>query len=252
MSGALGPSQSPMHQSSIPLEPVGATEDPRAAVSGSHLLVVDPVVDGARLTADMAARGVQVTVTDSTIDGLVQFGRHRPTTVVVSSAASGLPPARFVQVLLRFADPFVIAVLDRDGAEDVGELVMAGSSAVIERPYDASSVWELFQGTKHPLQHAALLVVGPLELDARAFAVKVHGERVRDLPHKEFELLRTLMDHAPDVVSDDELRLSAWGAGGGQILDNTVAVHVARLRSRLEGAARIRRVRGQGYALAVD
>ena len=53
----------------------------------SHLLVVDPVVDGARLTTDMALHGVHVTVTESTIDGLVQFGRHRPTTVVVSSAA---------------------------------------------------------------------------------------------------------------------------------------------------------------------
>ena len=218
----------------------------------SHLLVVDPVVDGARLSADMAGHGVHVTVTDSTIDGLVQFGRHRPSTVVVSSAASGLPPARFVQVLLRFADPFVIAVLDRDGAGEVGELVMAGSSAVIERPYDATSVWGLFRGDRHPLHDAALVVVGPLELDARAFAVRVSGERVRDLPLKEFELLRTLMERAPDVVPDDELRLSAWGAGGGQILDNTLAVHVARLRSRLEGTARIRRVRGRGYALALD
>ena len=224
----------------------------RGALGPSHLLVVDPMVDGARLTADMAIRGVQVTVTDSSIDGLVQFGRHRPATVVVSSAASGLPSARFVQVLLRFADPFVIAVLDRDGAEEVRELVMAGSSAVIERPYDASSVWELFQGSKHPLHDTALVVVGPLELHARAFVVKVNGERLRDLPLKEFELLRTLMDRAPDVVSDDELRLSAWGAGGGQILDNTLAVHVARLRSRLHGTARIRRVRGRGYALALD
>ncbi|WP_425574079.1 winged helix-turn-helix domain-containing protein [Nocardioides bigeumensis] len=36
------------------------------------------------------------------------------------------------------------------------------------------------------------------------------------------------------------------------MLDNALAVHVARLRCRLEGTARIRRVRGRGYALALD
>ena len=34
---------------------------------------------------------------------------------------------------------------------------------------------------------------GPIELDARTFTVRVRGERIQDLPLKEFELLRALM-----------------------------------------------------------
>ena len=80
----------------------------------------------------------------------------------------------------------------------------------------------------------------------------MRGERIQDLPLKEFELLRALMFHAPEIMSNDELRVSLWGTEGTQILDNTLAVHVARLRNRLQGIARIRRIRGRGYALTLD
>jgi DNA-binding response OmpR family regulator len=245
VSGALGSDLATMHAEA-------AGQDPRAAGPAAHLLVVDPLVDATRLTAEMADRGVLTTVTGSTVDALVEFGRHRPTTVIVAPRASGISATAFVEAVRRFASPFIIAVLDRRAPGDVGELVLAGSSAVIESPYDAVTVWDLFHGPSPDQQERGRLVFGPLELDARAFSVTVDGRRLQDLPLKEFELLRALMDRAPEVVSNDELRLSVWGEGTGTILDNTLAVHVARLRSRLHGTARIRRLRGRGYALAVD
>ena len=80
--------------------------------------------------------------------------------------------------------------------------------------------------------------------------MKVKGERIRDLPLKEFELLRTLMHRAPEVLPDQDVWRELWGHE--QINGNTLAVHVARLRHRLEGVARIRRIRGRGYLLALD
>jgi DNA-binding response OmpR family regulator len=95
-------------------------------------------------------------------------------------------------------------------------------------------------------------VVGRIELDAASYRVLIDGERIADLPLKEFELLRTLMLRAPDVVTDEELRRELWGVTARSPSSNTIAMHVARLRSRLGDAATVRRIRGRGYALAVE
>ncbi|MFC7495264.1 MULTISPECIES: winged helix-turn-helix domain-containing protein [unclassified Nocardioides] len=236
-----------------PSRTVVARVDQRwAETTGAHLLVVDPDIDGTSLRNDLAARGVHTTVTSSTTDALVEYGRCHSTAVIVAPTAAGVVPVEFVETIRRFGSPFVVAVLDRADDPCAGDLMRAGSSAVIERPYDGATVWKLLQGSSHALDGQARVSFGPIELDARAFTVTVRGERLQDLPLKEFELLRSLMYRAPEVMSNDELRLAVWGAHGGQIPDNTLAVHVARLRNRLQGTARIRRIRGRGYALILD
>jgi DNA-binding response OmpR family regulator len=224
----------------------------RPEPSAVHVMVVDPAVDGRALRLTLESRGVRVTHVASTVDGLVEFGRTLPVAVVVAPDTPGITPASFVQAIRRHGSPFVVAVLSLDHRDDVGELMLAGSSAVIERPYDGNAVWDLLRRSHPALEDQALLSLGPLELDTRAYAVRVRGARMRDLPLKEFELLRTLMVRAPEVVSNDDIRAAVWGAEGEQIPDNTLAVHVARLRARLQGIATIRRLRGRGYALSAD
>ena len=127
--------------------------------------------------------------------------------------------------------------------------MLAGASAVVARPYSAAHLWELLSHSPRSLDEHARLTVGPIELDAVAYRVLVDGERIADLPLKEFELLRALMLRAPGVVTDDELREALWGAEGVQPGGNTIAMHATRLRHRLGAAAAVRRIRGRGYSL---
>ena len=259
MSGARGPD--PFLPSHVHSSPPVLRSRPRAEATGAHLLVVDPVVEADDLTSFMAGRGVRVTAVGSTLDALVEFGRTRAAAVVVAPDATGPAPAEFVQAIRRFGSPYVIAVVD-PAQDRRGPGPVLDGCGVLERPYDAATVWHLLQGSGQALdglalgEHAeddqALVSFGPIELDTRAFTVRVRGERIHDLPLKEFELLRVLMCRAPEIMSNDELRLSLWGKEGNRILDNTLAVHVARLRNRLQGIARIRRIRGRGYALTLD
>ncbi len=216
----------------------------------TQLLVVDPHASDGTLVAEMTAWGVRVSTVASTIDGLVEFGRSNPATVIVASDAAGVPAAEFVKAIRRYANPFVIAVLDPRSCTAADELSMAGGNAAIERPYNAVDVWGMLEETWNGFRAPTPLAFGPLELDPRAYSVKVKGERIRDLPLKEFELLRTLMHRAPEVLPDQDVWRELWGHE--QINGNTLAVHVARLRHRLEGVARIRRIRGRGYLLALD
>ena len=131
--------------------------------------------------------------------------------------------------------------------------MLAGVSAVVERPYAAATLWDLLQGSSQALDDHARVSFGPIELDAGAYTVRLHGERIRpDLPLKEFEMLRALLYRAPGVLTNEELRASVWGSQGALPRNNTLAVFAGRLRHRLEGVATIRRVRGRGYSLTLE
>ncbi|KAA1427508.1 response regulator transcription factor [Nocardioides antri] len=223
-----------------------------AETAGAQLLVVDPGRDEAGLTDGMAGRGVHVTWVSSTVDGLVEFGRLDPHTVVVSPDAPGLPAADFVTAIRRHGSPYVVAALEHDNAADVGVLMLAGASAVVARPYSTDHLWELLSHSPRSLREHAHVVVGPIELDAASYRVLIDGERIADLPLKEFELLRALLLRAPGVVTDDELREALWGSDGLRPSGNTIAMHVTRLRHRLGGTADVRRIRGRGYSLTVE
>jgi DNA-binding response OmpR family regulator len=222
-----------------------------AETAGAQLLVVDPGRDDGGLTEGMAVRGVHVTWVSSTVDGLVEFGRLDPHTVVVSPAASGLPAAEFVTAIRRHGSPYVVAALEHGNAGQVGGLMLAGASAVVARPYSADHLWELLSHSPRSLEEHARLIVGPIDLDAAAYRVLINGERIADLPLKEFELLRALMLRSPGVVTDLELREALWGSEGVRPSGNTIAMHATRLRHRLGPAADVRRIRGRGYSLTV-
>jgi two-component system, OmpR family, response regulator len=96
-----------------------------------------------------------------------------------------------------------------------------------------------------------VLRVGPIELDAATYEVRLDGRRLA-IPLREFELLRYLMDRADRVVTRDDIARDVWNRAG-PITTNTINVHVKRLRKRLgDGQARpslIRTVRGVGFRL---
>lgn len=234
-----------------------------AETTGAQLLVVDPVVDEGTLAEGMAGHGVHVTWVASTLDGLVEFGRTDPHAVVVAPDAPGIPADEFVGLIRQHGSPYVIAgTADLSELTDpaaaarrgsgVGSLMLAGASAVALRPYAAQHLWELMSHGPRSVSEHARVEVGPIELDASAFTVRVNGQRIADLPLKEFELLRELMLHAPGVVTDDELGDALWGTNGRRPGGNTIAMHVTRLRARLGPIAVVRRIRGRGYSLSVE
>jgi DNA-binding response OmpR family regulator len=226
--------------------------------TGADLLVVDPYADGAQLAAELVGWGLRVTCVGSTLDGLVELGRTDPAAVVVAPEAPGVPATEFVTLVRAHGTAVVIAALPSADAAAAGPLMLSGAAAAVTRPYCGRSLWDTLGNVPGGLgltgEPRERVTFGPLEIDVRSYAVRVHGERLADLPAKEFELLRALADRAPDVVSNDDLRVALWGGpggAGGARSDNTIAVHAARLRQRLDGVAQVRRVRGRGYSLTL-
>lgn len=94
-----------------------------------------------------------------------------------------------------------------------------------------------------------VLKVGDVELQLDGYRLLVRGTPVH-LPHKEFVILRQLMDNAGRVVTRRELLDNAWGPDKADVR-NYLEVHIRRLRTKVEinvnQPTRIRTVRRVGY-----
>jgi two-component system response regulator QseB len=92
------------------------------------------------------------------------------------------------------------------------------------------------------------LSVGELELDLRTRWASLYGEKV-ELSAREFELLRTFLEHPNQVLSREQLLAHVWGYDydpGSNVVD----VYVGYLRRKL-GSNRFETVRGVGYRYRV-
>ena len=92
-----------------------------------------------------------------------------------------------------------------------------------------------------------LLKYKDIELDASKREITVKGEKL-PLTLKQYELLKTLMEHADAVAERDYLLDTVWGENYGET--RTLDIHVGELRKLLRPSdAEIITVRGVGYTL---
>lgn len=102
-------------------------------------------------------------------------------------------------------------------------------------------------------EEKALVKVGSLTLDARTFEVNTGG-KIALLTPVEFEVLRFLMAHAGEVISNDRLLKEVWGYPSGVGSPGLVRMYIRKLRLKIETSPSspiyIKTVRRRGYILS--
>lgn len=130
-----------------------------------------------------------------------------------------------------------------DDEEDKVRGLMAGGDDYITKPY---SLRELAARVFAQVRRNAMK---DFSIDRQQQSLMIDG-RVRSLAQKEFELLLYLLGSPGRIVSAGELYQGVWQTGKPDNA-NTVAVHIARLRKKLEGSesivGTIETIRGEGY-----
>ena len=86
---------------------------------------------------------------------------------------------------------------------------------------------------------------GALSVDFERLTTSLGGESLFLTP-TEYKLLGALMRSGGRVLTRAVLLEALWDEGGRFVDDNTLSVHISRLREKI-GAARIETVRGAGY-----
>ncbi|MEV4894964.1 response regulator transcription factor [Nonomuraea sp. NPDC050547] len=212
------------------------------------LLVADPdesIVQ--ELATALEREGVTVAGVSDGAQALLQAGALRPDVVLVSATLPVISAVEFVRaVRLTRAVPVLLGV-GEGHAEQAVQALAAGAAACVARPYRVLELLPFVQAASP--ESRTLLRVGEVELDVRAYQVRVSGRAVH-LPLREFELLHYLMRNADRTVTREQIMRHVWNATDATST-NTIAVHVKRLRARLgdEDDQLIQTVRGVGYRL---
>jgi DNA-binding response OmpR family regulator len=165
----------------------------------------------------------------------------------------GLPKwdgMRVLQELRSRGSRLPVLVVTGRGDRDVVMCLEAGADDYIRKPFHFE---ELLARVRTRLRSRGteelhVLSAGQVHLDLRTRRATVH-ERTVELTAREFSLLETLLRHADQVLSREQLLSHAWGYFVGPTT-NVVDVHIGSLRKKL-GADIIESVRGVGYRLRV-
>ncbi|MEM8923254.1 MAG: response regulator transcription factor [Actinomycetota bacterium] len=216
------------------------------------------------LTVGLANEGFRVEVARDGAEGLARFDELDPDLILLDlmlPLMSGVDVCR--QIRSRSQVPIIMVTARAEevdtvvglevGADDyvskpyrMRELV-ARMRAVLRRSESRSEAGGAAGADDAPADQA--IVVGDVSIDPSRHEVIIRDAQVQ-LPLKEFELLRYLMENAGLVLSRDALIGRVWGhdyVGDTKTLD----VHIKRLRSKVEDEpsqpSRIVTIRGLGY-----
>ena len=163
----------------------------------------------------------------------------------------GLPKSDGLQVLRELrsrGNKLPVLVLTGRGDRDVVQCLEAGADDYMRKPFQFDELLARIRtrlrarGTAEP----HVLSAGAVQLNVLTRRATAQGRTV-ELTGREFSLLETLLRHADQVLSREQLLSHAWG----YFLDpttNIVDVHISSLRKKL-GSDVIESVRGVGYRL---
>ena len=224
-----------------------------------HILVVDDDALMRRSVAfNLEQAGYRANSAASAEDALAFAVRDRPDLVLLDI---GLPGMDGLDALKKFKEqvnvPVIFVTARRRELDEILGLEL-GADDYITKPFEMSVLLAHVKavlrraGTEQPAPAVDQPVIaGDLTLDPLAHTVSLAGQPL-ELTRREFDMLHTLMLHAGQVLSTQDLLSNVWGAeyvGEPQV----VYVHIRWLREKIEDnpdkPERILTVRGVGYKL---
>ena len=195
-----------------------------------HGYVVDAVVDGTSALSYLRSYGYEVVVLDWRMPG-----------------ATGI---EVLETMRRRGDRTPVLLLTaRDATEDRVLGLNEGADDYLVKPF---SFVELL-ARLHALQRRPALALDPVLICGDLVFDPATRQLTRDqvtlpLTSIETRLLELLIRRSPAVVARRTIAEQVWVDAADAVGTNTIDVHVARLRTKLEGArAQIETVRGLGY-----
>ncbi len=224
-----------------------------------HILVVDDDDLMRRSVAfNLEQNGYRATSSANAEDALELSKRDRPDLVLLDI---GLPGMDGLDALRVFRDlikvPVIFVTARRRELDEILGLEL-GAEDYITKPFEMSVLLAHIKAVLRRVDAGPpagsqedKVIVGDLTLDPLAHTASQAGAPL-DLTRREFDLLHTLMLHAGEVLSTQDLLANVWGAeyiGEPQV----VYVHIRWLREKLEKVPeepeRIITIRGVGYKL---
>ncbi len=145
----------------------------------------------------------------------------------------------------------ILILTARDGVEDTVAGLDGGADDYVTKPFRFEELLARIRARlrEDTTTESTVLSAGAVTLDLRTRRAQVDGRSV-ELTAREFALAETLLRHAGQVLSREQLLSHVWGYDFAPE-SNVVDVYIRYLRRKL-GAGVIETVRGMGYRLRDD
>ncbi len=165
----------------------------------------------------------------------------------------GLPKLSGLKVLRQWRSDGlktpVLILTARDSIEDRVTGLDTGADDYLVKPFDLDELSArlralLRRNTTTSKGSSTSIFYRDIILDLAAHTVTI-GDKIINIPRREFALLQKLLENAGQVLSREQLNQSLYG-WDDEIDSNALEVHIHNLRKKLN-ASFIRTIRGVGY-----
>ncbi|GLI04830.1 DNA-binding response regulator [Paenibacillus tyrfis] len=227
------------------------------------VLIIDDEEAILKLVATVLRKeGIEHVITATTAeDGFAQFEQKQPDLVLLDIMlpdGEGYDVCRQIRAVSKVPILFLSAK-----TEEIDKILgfAIGGDDYITKPFSPK---ELAYRVKAQLRRAdymqpeavkdTVLTAGPFALDEQKAEFLKNGTSI-ELKPKELGLMKYFLQHVNKVISKERLYDAVWGEDFIGI-DNTVMVHIRRLREKIEDQPSQPRylitVKGLGYKLAIE
>ena len=147
----------------------------------------------------------------------------------------------------------IIFMTAKQSTEDKIEGFSSGVDDYVVKPIDYSELlWRIKAVLRrYQISEARKIKLGDFIVDSETYAAEYKGEKI-DLTRKEFDLLFKLLSYPDRIFTKNQLLDDVWGISTPSG-DDTIKVHVSKLRNKLQKVTEfeIVSVKGIGYKAVV-
>jgi two-component system KDP operon response regulator KdpE len=212
------------------------------------LLIDDSETERAYATERLERAGYTVWTAGDGNEALRRLYDVRPDVVLLDLVMPERDGWETLELIRQVSDVPVIMVTSSDTELERVRGLKAGADDYVGKPYGApellARIEAVLRRTRTKPTVREMWDDGVVRIDYGASRVTVRGAEVSLTP-LEFKLLGTLVDHAGQVLSRDQLLELVWGNSGSRGGDE-VKLYVGYLRRKI-GAELIETLRGFGY-----
>ncbi|ALM29155.1 MULTISPECIES: response regulator transcription factor [Bacillus] len=227
----------------------------------SKVLIIDDEKEILELIHTVLTReGIDQVLTASTArDGLTQFHQEQPDLVILDIM---LPDGEGYDICKQIRDvshvPIIFLSAKGEESDKIVGLAIGGDD-YITKPFSPKEVAYRVKAQLRrssylqPSQAEPVIKKGPFELNEQQAELTKNGAAI-ELTRKELMMMTYFMQHPNRVISKETLYQTVWGEDffGS---DNTVMVHIRRLREKIEHSPStpefLVTVKGLGYKFVV-
>jgi len=201
------------------------------------LLVEDNKIVSKTIESYLVKSGYKVDCVFNAEDALIEVNKNRHAAIVLDLNLPKMNGYAFLQIIRKKSDIPVIINTAYASVKSRVKLINVGASDFIEKSMHPEEIVEslkiILEDRNKQKDRNKIVSFKDVDIDFSSRIVKKAGVTL-DMTSKEFDIIKTLFDNPSRAFSREQLYLVVWGEEYSELVDNTINVHVKRLRNKIE------------------